>query len=341
MRRNDRTSISLLAGLVAAMGTRAAFAVEPSGCAPLVVDADAGVRDRWPDLPTQIQSAFEVRADIDTCARIDLAMAHSAILLRIALPDGRTASRLVSRTEDVLPALEALLLLPLDGAAASGQLPDEATPPSDARVNAVTPATHGEIALSQRIVQHSAPVPAGVPSRLGVDLSLAAGARVGDGHMGVGLDLVSFLEVGHWLLGFQGQLNLYQPVGAGDLQQPMVDGARAVALELGILGGHRFPCHSGTLDLAVGPALALHATTSSMTQQAPAGTAVTQTTSSDGGLPRAVASSRFSFGHRSSLRTFVEADGEIGRTGTSALTGAPRLPAWTVGLAFGVVVGTP
>jgi hypothetical protein len=54
-------------------------------------------------------------------------------------------------------------------------------------------------------------------------------------------------------------------------------------------------------------------------------------------------SSRLSFGRRSAVRTFVQADGEIGETGGSSdpTTGAVRLPAWTIGLAVGAVLGAP
>src|SRR5260370_10231229 len=116
MRWNDVTPISLLAGLFAALGAKAALAVEPTRCTTMVVEADVSLRDRWPDLPGEIRAAFEIRGDIDTCARIEMVMPDAAIVVRVALTDGRTASRSVSKREDVLPALEALLLLPDDSA---------------------------------------------------------------------------------------------------------------------------------------------------------------------------------------------------------------------------------
>ena len=347
MKWNDATpssfvpAISALAVLVAGLGARPALAVEPSRCTLMVVESDASVRDRWPDLPGQIRALFAARGDVDACARVELAASRTAIVLRVALPDGRSAARAVVRREDVLPALEALLLLPDACESMTSEKSGDAT---TARADLIAPPVRPPVALALAQQRHEAPTssPAARSRHLGVDLSIAAGARIGDGHMGVGLGLVSFLDLEHWLLGFQGRLDLYQPVGAGDRAQPMVDAARAAALELGVLAGRRFRFGAGTLDLAAGPALALHGLATSVTQQAPTAT-ITSETSADRVLPRIVVSSRLGFGHRSSLRSFVEADGEIGRTGASSdpLLGSARLPAWTVGLAIGAVVGTP
>jgi hypothetical protein len=332
-------AISVVAALAAGLGARPALAVEPSRCTLMIVESDASVRNRWPDLPAQIRATFETRGDVDTCARVELLTSRTAIVLRVALPDGRTAARSVVRREDVLPALEALLLLPDARESTTSEKSGDAT---TARAELIAPPVRTAAPLAQQL--HEAPTtpPAASSRHMRADLSVAAGVRVGDGHMGVGLGLVSFLEIERWLLGFQGRLDLYQPVGEGDRAQPMVESGRATALELGVLAGRRVRFGVGTLDLAAGPALVLHAGTSSMTQ--PAGTAtVMSQTRSDQALPRMVVSSRLSIGRRSSLRSFVEADGEIGRTGASSdpSLGPPRLPAWTVGLAIGAVVGTP
>jgi hypothetical protein len=339
MRWNDATRISVLAGLVTALGARPVVAAEPARCALTVVDADATVAERWPGLPAQIRATFALRDDIDACARIQLATSGPAIVLRVALPDGRTAVRSVLRREDVMPAVEALLLLPEAGPSTTTETSGQV---ASSRSDGIVPAVRAETAISRRISEPPPASPAAVATGVQVDFAVAVAARAGDGHMGVGLGLASFLELAHWLLGFQGQLALYWPVGAADRQQPMAGAARAVALELGLLGGRRFRSRAGTLDLAVGPALALHGTATSATQQV--GTAAPAPhPGADGVFPRVVVSSRLSFGRRSAVRTFVQADGEIGETGGSSdpTTGAVRLPAWTIGLAVGAVLGAP
>ena len=103
-------------GALAAFGTSRAFAADPP-CSPIAVAVDASVRARWPQLSWQVRQAFEARTDIDPCARVELAMNEGSIAVAVTLPDGRSASRQVSGREDVLPTLEALLLVPRPAAA--------------------------------------------------------------------------------------------------------------------------------------------------------------------------------------------------------------------------------
>src|SRR5438105_274476 len=111
MKRRDAATFSVLAGILATLGARPARAAERA-CPSMSVEADTTVRGRWPDLPIRIHEAFDARDDVDTCARITLRMADTVMIVEVALPDGRSAVRTVSRREDVVPALEALFLLP-------------------------------------------------------------------------------------------------------------------------------------------------------------------------------------------------------------------------------------
>src|SRR5215471_2904341 len=97
--------------LFGALRAGSAFA-EGAPCAPLAIDADASVRARWPGLEHQLCAAFDGRADIDRGARVELSSQGAAVTIDVALPDGRSAARSVSRREDVAPTLEALLVLP-------------------------------------------------------------------------------------------------------------------------------------------------------------------------------------------------------------------------------------
>ena len=114
-----------------------------------------------------------------------------------------------------------------------------------------------------------------------------------------------------------------------------------MALEVDALFGRRFELGTTTLDLAAGPALAMHGNVS---VTAPVGSATTPMSPprDEQGLPRLLVSSRLTFRARAALRTFVQLDAELGRPRSSAnpLPDQADLPAWTAGLAIGATVGT-
>src|SRR5271170_5516181 len=112
-------SSCVLSGALAAFGASRAFAGDPP-CSPIAVAVDASVLARWPEIGERVRQAFEARTDIDACARVELASNESSIAVAVTLPDGRSALRHVSRQEDVLPTLEALLLVPRPAAAPPG-----------------------------------------------------------------------------------------------------------------------------------------------------------------------------------------------------------------------------
>ena len=333
MKWHDAAAFSILAGICAMLGARPARADERA-CPSMTVEVDASVRARWPDLPNRIHQSFDARDDVDACARIRLRMVEALIFVEVALLDGRSAVRTVSRREDIGPALEALLLLPQASPPATTEEVPPAPPPP--------PATAARSTRSDVVVTVLAPQAPSHPSannggHVRVDLSVAVGARIGDGQVGLDLGVLSSMELGGWLLGFQGHVNRYF-AKSSETQGIPPDGA--AALDLGVLAGRRLRFHAITLDLIAGPALALHGAASETVQAAPTGTTTSQTSSNEP-IPRLLASSRLSFG-RSVLRSFVEVDGEVGRTGPASdpMPFGPRLPAWTVGVAVGALVGT-
>jgi hypothetical protein len=334
MRRHETAAFSLLAGILATLCVRPARA-DAGECASRAVEADASVMARWPDLSSQIEQAFEARDNVDRCARVKLVLAGAVIIVEVGLPDGRSAVRAVPRREDVLPALEALLLLPQGGPRRSQEEAPLKTPPT--RLAAAVSATRADVGVSLSESEASLAAPTTNPGHLRVDLSVAAGARVGDGKVGLDFGMLSSAEVRGWLLGFQGHLNRYYATSSRTPEMPP-DGP--AALELGLFVGRRLRFAAIALDLFAGPALALHGTSTSTAQAAPTGTTVTQTNSTNP-IPRLLASSRMTFGH-SALRSFVEIDGEVGRTGPTSNSApiGPQLPTWTIGVALGAMVGT-
>ncbi len=329
-----------LTGLVITARARPAAAHAAPACAPAPVVTDATVRRRWPDLPVQIRQTFEHRDDIDACARIDIAITGVAVIVKVTLPDGRTAARSVLRREDLLPALEALLLLPESGSDAVAA-PPAATTAAGPAAKPVRVERPERIAATVTIIAQQPPAPStdgGTGTHLRIELGLGVEARAGDGQVGAGFGVASFLELAHWLLGFQARIDGYRLL-AGDTSTS--GGSGSMALELDALAGRRFELGTTALDLVAGPALAMHGNVS---MTAPAGSATTPMAPprEEQGLPRLVVSSRLTFRARAALRTFVQLDAELGRRRSSSDSppGEADLPAWTAGLAIGATVGT-
>src|SRR5580698_7718424 len=111
MKRRHATALPFLTGFLAVLCAQRAFADAPP-CASIAIEADASVSTRWPALIDRVRDAFEARDDIDRCARVALTSRDATITVTAVLPDGRSAARSVPRQDDVVPTLEALLLVP-------------------------------------------------------------------------------------------------------------------------------------------------------------------------------------------------------------------------------------
>lgn len=310
-------------------------AAEPA-CPPPPVETDRLVNARWPDLAGGISRALDGRRDVDRCARIAItldtrAMATTAIVLEVVLRDGRSASRSVSRAEDVIPTLEGLLLLPeVDASWPGTGLVSTAAPPPRVPVRGSQGAS---ATVEFATMKPSAPVRQ--PPRFGVELSVAAGARIGDGQTGVGVGALTFLDVGSWLLGFEGAVDHYQSS----------EGSSAVdVLKLAVLAGRRFRLGSTALDLTAGPALALNGPGKKVAVQAGTASGAGSSPPESGGLQkRFVCGARLIFRGGSVVRTFAGIEGELAlkRSASALLPVEPRLPAWSAGVVVGATVGTP
>ncbi|HWZ87232.1 MAG TPA: hypothetical protein VNW92_00230, partial [Polyangiaceae bacterium] len=336
--------VAILAALSGMLAAPPALAADRA-CSPMTVETDANVRARWPELPERVQGAFGARPDIDSCARVRLRMTDAAITVAVVLPDGRSASRSVSRQADVVPTLEALLLVPerqapaaLEAAAAPMPEAPETLPPvhgKPARSPRALPASEsvstrvGGPQASDRDAS-SARSPAGAPSRLRVELSVAAGARIGDGQTSVGVGALSFLDIAGWLGGFEGRFDRYRTSPGPQ------DGAPrdAPALELAILAGRRLGFGTLALDLIAGPGLALRGGTSTSVMEVVgmSGQPTIVKSGTSQNSPRLLLGARLNLGARAVFHTFVGMDGDFGPVpATDPMGEVPPLPAWTVG----------
>lgn len=312
------------------------------GCPTVAVASDAAFRDRFPDLLEHVRRDLLARPDIDACARIELRVTDTAIGVSVTLPDGRNAARSVARGEDVVPTLQALLLVP------------EPAPDAVARPTPPAPAAVRPPPRASRVRHQLQPLDGDLPTpstplaqsarELGFELSLISGARLGDGQFGYGAGMLSFLQVRRWLFGFEGRADGYRAIDGGDPQ---------TALELAILAGRRLDFGAVALDLTAGPGVAIKGVAFSQTESVAAampGTAPPpppprRAEASSGPVPRLLLGARLGFSPRSVFRTFIGLDGELGPTHAEVSPdpniSSPRMPTFTVGLALGATVGTP
>lgn len=327
--------------MVAALWAGPALARRP-GCRYLGVEVGPGVSARFPGLADSVRRAFDGRADIQRCARVQLSARSSSLDLEVALPDGRSATRSVSRREDVVPALEALLVVPERDATAPAPASAPPAPAVQRRPRPSLPAESGP-ATFRELARHRAASTADLPvadrgasmsasrdrrNGLGIELDVETGARVGDGQTSLGVGALSLVDVSGWLVGFEGRLDRYRQIaGTRD----------AGALELGVIGGRRIGSGNITADFIGGIAAALQGT-STFEVQTPSGTT---RRSSSGAPPRLLLGARMSVAARSTVHPFFGLEGELGPWSNRAkpVSNAFRLPRWTVGLSLGATVG--
>jgi len=311
------------------------------GCPGLSIQADASFRSHWPDVFERVDRELSVWADVDPCARVELRVeGEGVITVSVSLPDGRAASRRLTQGDDVIPTLQALLLVPEPGPPA----PAVASPATAASPHGATFINATSIDATSRTERDAPPATTRARS-LGFELSLSTGARVGNGQLGLGVGALSSLELNGWLIGFQGRADSYRSM-AGE--------GRKTALELGILAGRRFDLGSVALDLSAGPAAAMmgfdepHSRTQSVSVSRETNETMIATPAPvqpsnqrSGPVPRLLVGARLGFNPRSVVGTFVGIDGEVGPALASADPSSARLPAYCVGFSLGATLGTP
>jgi hypothetical protein len=331
MKPSSRAQVAALMALLAGVCPRPAQAIERH-CPGIAVEGDTAFRSQWPGLLQRIRSEFSVRPDVDACAQVTLHHENdSRIGISVVLPDGRAAFRSALGEDEAISALQALLLVP-----------ERPRPTSSPDSEPVVPAPRPAPPSTQKpgLDQGFAPPPGDTTRKLGIELSIITGARVGDGQFGAGAGVLSFLELHGWLIGFEGRADGYRPIDGGDPE---------TALELGVLAGRRFDLGRVAVDLTAGPAVAMTGMGVSRIDVARMESATPKSSSSapqeqeTGPVPRLLLGARVGFSPRSVFRTFLGVDGEVG-PGTGPENGfntSGRLPEFAIGLALGATVGTP
>jgi hypothetical protein len=322
----------VLAALVATLASpRPEARAAEFACPGVAVEADAEFRSHAPGLAERIQGELAARSDLDRCARVALRLEHGTLIgVAVTLPDGRSASRHVTREDDLVPTLQALLLVPARPPAA----PLRQTPTAPAPQRRA-----GQALVTPTLDQAGASGVSG-SREFGIELSVISGVRIGDGQFGAGAGVLSLLELHGWLIGFEGRADSYRPIRGGDPE---------TALQLAVLAGRRFDLGSVALDLTAGPGIAMNGIVvpnSEVTRVETDGMGMPPPTlprapeRSAGPLPRLLLGARVGFSPRSVFRTFAGVDAEFGPArAADPQTGA--LPRFALGLALGATVGTP
>jgi hypothetical protein len=327
---------SRAAQVAAFVALSAGFCASPAraverNCPGITVEGDTAFRGDWPGLLQRVQNEFSVRPDVDTCAQVTLHHENdSRIGISVVLPDGRAAFRSVLDEDEVISALQALLLVPERPPPVSSPT-SEAAAPTRRLTPPLTTKPH---------LDHGAPPARDTTRKLGVELSIITGARVGDGQFGAGAGVLSFLELHGWLIGFEGRADGYRPLAGGDPE---------TALELGVLAGRRFDLGRVAVDLTAGPAVAMTGMGNAQGDISRIETATPMAPSArpqereTGPFPRLLLGARVGFSPRSVFRTFLGVDGEVGPAAgpENAFNPSGSLPQFAIGLALGATVGTP
>jgi hypothetical protein len=337
MNRRVATSLLVLNGTLSAAVASPSRAAEQS-CSTLSVETDRPTRARYPDLAERVQQAFSDRADVEPCARISLSLRETAIEIEVALPDGRSALRSLDRAEDVVPTLEALLLVP--ESSSSRLSSPRLLPAAPASKPKPRPSSARQVTPGERdpVLDRGAALPAdgSGSSPFRIELSFALGVRAGDSYLGAGLGLSSLLQISSWLGGFQARIDQYQ--GPTD---------RVGVIELGVLGGKRLDLEPFALDFVAGPAFTWQGTSMRSDVAVAADQEGTEAQRMElveetPVTPRALLGARLNFDAYATFHAFVALDGDFALASNSdGIAGAPELPAWTLGLSVGSTIGTP
>jgi hypothetical protein len=240
-----RLGVSCLCAAGTVLGLGGTASAELADCPPMTVEANRALLADWPELPEQIEDRFASRRAIDPCARVRLEQRQGAIAVHVALNDGRVASRSVRHGDDVIPVLDALLLVPESPAsteAATETSPLAATELSTEEAFSHPPATPKD-EPADRVLE---PEPADTPneatdetrSRVSVELGALGDVRAGD--------LPSTFA-----LGVRPMVRLWRVLLGAELRAR--GSSEGTAAEFSALVGYRFPVGSLELDVLAGP----------------------------------------------------------------------------------------
>lgn len=302
---------------------------EERECAGVVVNASPQVVSAWPDLPRKIAETLASRPAIDTCAHVRLSKAERAIDIDVRLVDGRVAARSVPSIDDVIPALEGLLLMPEfepEAPVIEQQAPSIEREESEAPVverQEPAPASEQPRRLRPDSGLSDSGVATAEPSAVSFELSAITGLRGGDGPTSGSLGAVALLNMWDWLLAFDGRAHAIHA---------------ANTLEVTLTAGHRFSPGSLELDVLLG--LAAEARGPDHVRE---GAVAIDAEPRPDGEPWFYVASRLHLAPRSALGLFIGVEALSGVMGPEDV-GPERLQGedvWMAGIVAGATVGTP
>src|SRR5690606_28067015 len=315
-------SCAVLSGALASPSLANAQNAETSGnCGPEWVDAEHAELESWPDLQSRVLRAFADREDAEGCARVRMTPHDPFISVEVLLDDGRSTVRLVPEARDVVPTLQALLLLPRPEDTALVRRPPAPVVSHPPRQEAKPPKPAPALLLRKDSPPDEAHARRDEP--LGFEVSALAGAHLGDRQIRYSLGALGCVRLWNWLVAAGGRAANYAP-------SPGAAGAIPYStLEFVLLGGRRFRFDALALDVLAGPGLTWHANHTVVE-----GPNTRSEVASSGLFPSLLGASHVNFAPGALFGPFVGIEGQLGpseRSDGPASERVARLPGWMLG----------
>jgi hypothetical protein len=269
---------------------------------------------RWTAAVESVRTRMTQALDLDRCATIRLEPVGDEMTVKVMVRDGRRAARRVAEPQDLLEAVEALLILPSAALAA--------LPASVAEGPAPMGAKEGGIARSSIAATPIAPAH--------IELGLGAAGRVAGAPVYGGAGLASFAQLSRraLLVGVSARFDAVDET----IAEPSPGGFNMQTIALGVVIGHRLAVADADLDAIVGPEIVIE---------------MQEADGPDDGIGGRASDLRFdltmrlSFRRQARARFFAAADVEASplriRRSQHIHAGLPALPSWSSGLSLGIV----
>ena len=243
-------------------------------------------------------------ARIDRCAQVDIRLDGAEAVVTVT-SRGRGTSRRLTEPSELVRTVEALMVLP--------PAPEAATSPSE------------------RVPQDVAPPQAPELEPTHFDVAVGGALRLGGNvYVGGGFSALADVVVSNYVLGVSGRWD----VTDGYVSEPTASGFNMESGALGVVLGHRLPAHWATLDALFDGQIVVE----NQEQNGPGDGVGGETLDTRLGLGFR-ASTQKTTGFRSFLLADVEASPARTFRPKRLDPSLPWLPAWTCGLALGIMWG--
>jgi hypothetical protein len=259
---------------------------------------DGALSPDWAAAAIALRAQLETRSDLDADARVTILSTGDAVVVHVSLPDGRSTVRRVVRPEDLATTVEILLMVP------PLRKPQPSAPPV-------------------------APAPSAAPSTtFEVGIGSSTHLTFSPRYFAYGLGTHAQVTTRDWVVGAASRWDI-DVLGTG---QKLPGGFNMQGLQLGSFVGRRLTVGQNSVDVALGPGVAIeNQEADSSSPEGIGGTRAEAVVSAFGRLSRPVGSSFRLFATLaldalpSRLRTTRRLDPDL-----------PPLPSWGLGLALGV-----